>query len=349
MSLVTISRALMLLSFLLPFQVAGRGNHSAPDADVTEKTVRNAAPQPLQNQALAALNQGRIDDATSLLRAQIAANPHDAVAHQLLCRAFYSIEVADSAISECEAAVANAPTRGDNYVWLGRAYGLKASRANPIVAFRIARKVVANFEHAVALDPGNGPALSDLGEYYVSAPAIVGGGLDKAQQLSARILPVSATRAHRLLAMVAEKKSDFAAAEAEFKKAVDAQPSPDSYNDLAGYYQRQKSNDQCVATIQTAIRLNHAKDEGLVDSASILTEAGLLPQLAQQLLVSYLASAAKSDSAPAAKVHVHLGRLLLKSGDPAGARREYKAALALAFAFAPAQRALRALQPEPAQ
>lgn len=298
-----------------------------------------------QNQALVALNQGRVDDAAGLLRSQISANPHDAVAHQLLCRAFYSIEQADAAISECEAAVASAPSASDNYLWLGRAYGLKASHANPISAFRIAKKVVASFERAVALDPANGPALSDLGEFYVSAPSIVGGGLDKAQQLSTLVMTVSATRAHRLLAFIAEKKGDSATAESEFKKAVDAQSSPGSYNDLAAFYQRQKKKDQCVAAIQSAIRLDRAKDAALVDAASILTDANSSPQLAQQLLIAYLASPAKSDSAPAAKAHVQLGDLLLKSGNLAAARREYQSALALASAYLPARKALLPLQP----
>jgi tetratricopeptide (TPR) repeat protein len=295
------------------------------------------------------LNQGRVDDASVILRSRISADPHDALAHQLLCRAFYSIELEDAAIRECEAAVANASSVSDNYLWLGRAYGLKASRANPIAAFRLARKVVAAFERAVAFDPASAPALSDLGEFYVAAPSIVGGGLDKAQQLSARMMPASATKAHRLLASIAEKKGDIIAAEVEFKKAVDAQPSPETWVDLAAFYQRQKKNDQCVIAIQSAIRLDRAKDASLVDAASILTDADSSPQLAQQLLISYLASPAKSDAAPASKAHVQLGDLLRKSGDSDAARREYQSALALASAYAPAQKALHALQPSQAR
>jgi tetratricopeptide (TPR) repeat protein len=335
MSCIATLRAVLLLSPLLLFRVSARAemNLSAPS----------------QNPALAALNQGRVDDATRILRSQISTDPHNALAHQLLCRAFYSIEREDAAIPECEAAVANASSVSDNYLWLGRAYGLKASRANPVSAFRLARKVVAAFERAVQLDPASTPALSDLGEFYVSAPSLVGGGIDKAQQLSNRIMPVSATKAHRLLALIAEKKGDTSAAESEFKKAVQAQPSPESWVDLAAFYQRQKKNDQCVAAIQSAIRLDHAKDAALVDAASILTDANSSPQLAQQLLVAYLASPAKSDGAPAAKVHVQLGDLLLKSGDPTAAGREYQSALALASAYIPARKALHALQPSQAR
>lgn len=294
-------------------------------------------------QALAALNQGRIDDAIRLLQSQTNQNTHDALGHQLLCRAYYSIEIEDSAISECEAAVAEASSNSDNYLWLGRAYGLKASRANPVAAFRLARKVAAAFEQAAALNPTNASALSDLGEFYIAAPSLVGGGLDKAEKLSDRMMPISATKAHRILALIAEKRGDTAAAEAEFRKAVEAQPSPDSFIDLAAFYQRQKRNDQCVTAIQAALRLDHAKDAALVDAASILTDANRSPQLAQQLLTTYLASSAKSESAPAPKVHVQLGDMLLKSGDKAAARREFMAALALASSYAPAQKALNSL------
>lgn len=328
MSWVATLRAVLLFSSVLLFRASAWGDLS-----------------PSAAQGLAALNQGRIDDATRILRAQIAVEPYNALAHQLLCRTFYSIERDDAAIPECEAAVNDASSTSDNYLWLGRAYGLKASRANPISAFRLARKVVAAFERAVQLDPASTPALSDLGEFYVAAPSIVGGGLDKAQQLSVQMMPVSASKAHRLLGSIAEKKGDIETAEAEFKKAVDAQPSPESYVDLAAFYQRQKKNDACVSAVQAAIRRDRTKDAALVDAASILTDASLAPQLAQQLLVTYLASSAKTDGAPAPKVHLQLGNLALESGDRDGARREYQAALALASAYAPAQKALHALQP----
>lgn len=330
-------RAILLLLSLSLLRETAWGTPQPPPQD-----------QP-RNDALSALNQGRADDAVRVLRAQISSDPRNYAAHQLLCRVDYAIELEDAAISECEAAVADAPANSDNYLWLGRAYGLKALRANPVSAFRLARRVAAAFERAVQLDPANAAALSDLGEFYVGAPSIVGGGLDKAQQLATRTMPVSATRAHRLLALIAEKKGDPGTAEAEFRKAVDAQPSPESFVDLAAFYQRQKKSDQCVAAIQSAVRLDRAKDAALVDAASILTDAHRSPQLAQQLLISYLASPAKSDAAPAPRVHVQLGDLLLKSGDTSAARREYQDALALASAYIPARKALLALQPSQAR
>ena len=56
-----------------------------------------------------------------------------------------------------------------------------------------------------------------------------------------------------------------------------------------------------------------------------------------------LSSPAKSDDAPAFKVHVQLGELLAQQGDKAGANREYVAALALASNYAPARKAIQGL------
>jgi hypothetical protein len=71
----------------------------------------------------------------------------------------------------------------------------------------------------------------------------------------------------------------------------------------------------------------------LVDAASILTKARRAPDLAERCLRDYLASRAKSDAAPAFKVHLQLSRLLAARGDDAGAAQEKDAAAALAPDF----------------
>src|SRR5271156_6809937 len=102
-------------------------------------------------QAYAALQHGRVDDATAMLRAAIAAHPVDPEAHQLLCRAAYAQEQADTAVDECKLAAVQAPSSSDDQMWLGRALGLKAAHANPISAISLARQVLAAFERAVQL------------------------------------------------------------------------------------------------------------------------------------------------------------------------------------------------------
>jgi tetratricopeptide (TPR) repeat protein len=292
-------------------------------------------------QANTLLQQGRVDEATASLHEVLAAQPGDARAHQLLCRIYYAQEMTDSAIHECERAVSNAPASSDNQMWLGRAYGFKASHANPIAALNLAIKVRNAFERAVQLDPENIRAMSDLGEFYVAAPALIGGGLDKAQALAAKMQPHFPAQAHRLLALVAEKKKEDTVAETEFSNAVAAGKTPEAYIDLGQFYQRHHQPEKMLDALQSGIAADRRKGPALVDAAGILTDAHSSPELAQTLLRTYLASPAKTDDAPAFKVHVQLGELLAHNGDPAGAHREFATALTLASNYAPARKAMQ--------
>ena len=293
------------------------------------------------SQANLLLQQGKVDQASALLQQTLANQPDDALAHSLLCRVYYAQDMADAAVSECERAVQSAPNDSDNQMWMGRAYGLKAERSNPLVAFGYARKVHTAFERAVELDPSNVHAMNDLGEFYVGAPGIVGGGVDKAVNLAGRMRSRFPSESHRMLALVAEKKNDLATAEAEFKAAADVAKTPEAYVDLGHFYQRHHQPDKALAPLQAAIDADRRRDAALVDAASILTAANRSPDLAENVLRAYLTSSAKSDAAPAFKVHIQLGNLLASRGDAAGAHREYAAALALASHYAPARKALQ--------
>ena len=286
------------------------------------------------------LQEGRVDEAAASLRQLLTAQPNDALAHQLLCRVDYALEIADGAIHECELAVSSAPSSSDDQMWLGRAYGYKASHVNPISALPLAVKVRVAFERAVQLDPENIEAMSDLGEFYVAAPGLIGGGLDKAQALAARMQPHFPAQSHRLLALIAEKKKDSALAEAEFTKAIAAGKAPQAYINLGHFYQRHNQPDKMLDALKSAVNADREKGPSLVDAASILTDAHRSPELAENLLRAYLASPAKTDEAPAFKVHVQLGDLLTHRGDTAGANREYASAVALASNYAPARKAM---------
>jgi tetratricopeptide (TPR) repeat protein len=304
---------------------------AAAQAPADDRTLGADAP------AFHALQEGRVGDATNLLRVSLAANPADATAHQLLCRVFYAQDDAEPAIHECELASSaqNIPSAlaSDNHLWLGRAYGLKASHAGPIGGFTLARKVEASFSRAVELNPSNEAALNDLGEYDVAAPFIVGGGADKAHALADRMMPRFPAAAHHLLARLADSNNDVATAEAEFKRAVGVQGSPQAWIDLARFYQAHSRPDDTLSAIKSGLAADRTHGPVLVDAASILTEAHRAPDLAERCLRDYLGSRAKSDEAPAFKVHLQLSRLLAARGDSKAANLEIAAAAALAPAF----------------
>ena len=109
--------------------------------------------------------------------------------------------------------------------WLGRAYGRLAEGASFLTALGYAKKTVRAFERAVELDHSNLEALSDVFEYYLQAPGIVGGGLDKAEEIARRIAGLNEAEYHWASARLAEKRGNPVAAEQEFRAALLADPS----------------------------------------------------------------------------------------------------------------------------
>ncbi len=326
------ARCAPLLVLGVLFAGAASAQITLADIPSVDRAVSRNAP------AYQALQEGRVNDAAMLLHSSLADNPADGVAHQLLCRVFYAQNAADEAIHECELAVSSAAASkeqaSDNQLWLGRAYGMKARHAGAIGGFGLARKVQSCFARAVELNPDNVPALNDLGEYDVMAPFLVGGGTDKAQALAARMMPRYPGAAHLLLARIADANNDPKTAEAEFKQEVAVQRSAEAWVDLAQFYKAHSRPGDAVAAIKAGLTADRTHGPALVDAASILTATHREPELAERCLNNYLSSRAKSDAAPAFKVHLQLSRLLAARGDARDANREVAAAAALAPDFA---------------
>jgi len=288
--------------------------------------------------ALQALQEGRVEDAELQLRHALENNSGDAYAHQLLCRVYAAQDRTEEAVRECETAagVPNQSNRSssENQLWLGRVYGDKARHAGPIAGFKLARRVQAAFARAVELDPSNVAALNDLGEYYVEAPFVVGGGTDKARQLASSMLARFPAQAHLLLARIAAEDRDYPTAEAEFKQVITLQKSTQAWVDLAAFYQARGRRDEAVNVLKSAIAADRTHGPAIVDAASLLISMHREPELAERCLRLYLASSSKTDEAPAFKVHVELSRLLAARGSTGEAGQQMAAAAALAPVFA---------------
>ena len=285
---------------------------------------------------------GRVDDAITALHGQIAASPNDAVAHNLLCRAYFSLDEWDKGVSECEKAVSLAPNNGQFHLWLGRAYGEKAARSSFLAAASLARKVRSEFETAVHLSPKNVDAHSDLAEFYLEAPGIVGGGRDKAEQQANTLATLDPGAAHWVKARIAEKRGDYATADREYHETITASHgSASAWLNLGIFYKHRGQLDQMQEALQHVRSAPLDRPDALVDAADVLIQTQRNLPEAAQLLRSYLNSSSKVEQAPAFKVYYLLGMADEKLGETQDAANDYKSALAMAKNFRPAQQALQ--------
>lgn len=290
------------------------------------------------------LASGNVDKAVEVLRQQIARAPNDAEAHNLLCRAYFMTEEWDLGIPECERARNLAPEKGLYYLWLGRIYGEKADRVGFLSAAGLAKKVRNSFERAVELEPNSWEARTDLAEFYIEAPGIVGGGKDKALAEADRLVPLNPGMAHWVLARIAERNKDPAEAEREYRAAIAVtHGGARAWLDLAIFLRhsnRVEEMEQALRQLETAPA---DRAESLMDGASLLLRAGHDYALGVRLIRRYF-SIGTVEEGPAFKAHTYLGELLERQGDRRGAAAEYRAALDLYHNYDRAKDALKNLE-----
>jgi tetratricopeptide (TPR) repeat protein len=285
----------------------------------------------------ALLAQGRADQAIENLEQQIHSSP-TAEAYNLLCRAHFEIGAWDAGIPYCAKATSLEPGNGLYHMWLGRIYGEKADRAGFLSAAGLAKNVRTEFERAVELSPDNWEARTDLAEFYLEAPGIVGGGKDKARLQAEQLAPLNPAMAHWVNARLAQKNKDLVAAEREYRAAIESSHGgARAWLNLAGFYRRTnrfEEMEQALRSMESA-PLDHPG--ALVDGASILVRTGRDSDMAIRLLRRYIASSNTVEEAPVFWAQCLLGQMFEKQGDRRAAAEQYRAALTLAHDYRVAQ------------
>ncbi|MGH9511932.1 MAG: tetratricopeptide repeat protein [Terriglobales bacterium] len=303
--------------------------------------VIGAAPAFAADEASSLLAKGRVDEAIAVLQKEINASPNDAEAHNLLCRAYFSLGQWDRGIVACQKATSLEPNNSRYHLWLGRIYGEKADKSGFLTAAGLASKVRAEFEQAVRLNPNSIDARTDLAEFYLEAPGIVGGGRDKAEAQAQTLAGLDPAKAHWVNGRLDEKKKDFNSAEREYRAAIEAsRGSANSWLNLAIFFRHVGRLDDMEAAIQHAAAAQMDPTGAVMDAAELLIRTRRNVPESVRLLRQYLSSQATVEQAPAFKAHYLLGTALEQQGDKQAAASEYRAALSMAKDFSLAIQAL---------
>jgi len=314
----------------------------APAGLVAVLAVAAAEPgNPVLTQANAALQAGEADKALSLLASLPQGGDNIAEAENLQCRIQFTLGHWEAAIRACEQSIRLDGQNSESHMWLGRALGEKANTAMFLSAYSLGKRVLAEFQQAAKLNPRNAAALADLGEFYVEAPSVVGGGTSKAESVAEELERVEPARAQELRARIAEQHNDYAAAERAYKQAVAVSSHPAyEWSTLARFYNgrsRWTEMDSAIQSCQTAVERDPHAGVALYDAAGVLIANKREPALAAKMLESYLNGPGRSEEAPAFVAYVRLARLKQQLGDAVGAKQAQAAALALAHEYAAAQ------------
>ena len=182
----------------------------------------------------------------------------------------------------------------------------------------------------LGLNPRNVEALAALGEFYYSAPGVVGGGINKAESVAAQLDRIDPARAHELRGHIAEQRKDYGTSEREYKQAIAVSSHPAfQWITLASFYCSRKRWTEMESAIRSgenaAARDRHA-GVALYNGASLLCATNRDPVRAAKMLEEYLGGNDKTEEGPAFVAHIWLAGLKeqlgdLQGGEPGTSRR----------------------------
>ena len=225
-----------------------------------------------------------------------------AAAYELIGRCFYMLEDFKKASDALEKATAADPRNARAWDWLGKAFGKRAETSSFLTAPSYASKARQYFVRAVELDPHNLDAIDDLFEYYLEAPGLLGGGVDKAANLSEKVREQDPAKYHSMKARLAEKQKQLPQAEQFWRQAAQLAPSQvGRLVDLAKFFARQGRFSESEETFQRAAKIAPDNIQLKFEHAKAYIRAGRNREAARKLLEEYLKAPLTPDDPPRAE------------------------------------------------
>jgi tetratricopeptide (TPR) repeat protein len=259
------------------------------------KGIGPAAPPPPADRACdlakaeSRVAAGRSRQAREILAPCLASDASDARAVHLLGRTFLHDGDLERAIEELR--LATLLDRGNSryLLWLGRAYGRAARRANVLRQPELARKVKVAFEAAVKADPQDGEARFSLFLYELDAPGILGGSRRKAREQAQALTKIDPLRGRHALGLLAERSRDFEEAARQYERAeMEFPSSPAPLVWSARVAARRGDFPDSFALLERVLREHPTEISAAYELAKVALESGRNLPRARECLELYL-------------------------------------------------------------
>ena len=152
----------------------------------------------MSNPGIVALYEARYDDAKNAFLAQLKdpASKNEALIY--LSKIAMVQDDAEAAVEYIEQALALKPTNADEVALSGDAYCNLAQQSSMFAALKLAKKCIAQYEAAIALDEGHINALASAARFHQTAPGIAGGSSKKGEVLLEHLSTLSPEDANTL-------------------------------------------------------------------------------------------------------------------------------------------------------
>ena len=270
------------------------------------------------------LKDKRPAEAQAVLEQAIQSNPENIEAVELLGRVHLRLLDFSQAEACASKAIQLDPDRASAHCLMAMAASNQIQQADVFKKLSLSKTVLVEFSRALELDSRNREAQEGLFYFYFQAPAIVGGGLEKAAALAERSLKTDPAMGHAMKARLFAARKDPGNAQAEYHLAIAADPGYATLYNEVGYVELElKQVDMALDHFRKQVELEPDNANAHDSLGDGLMAKG---QLDEAISAYRRCLALAPDFAPAV---YHVGQVLERMGKIGEALAEYQRAAAM--------------------
>lgn len=264
--------------------------------------------QTLVEKSIKLFDEGRRAEAGRLFSQSVKDNPKNDTAYYYLGILAINSDY-DKAIGYLTKAISLKPEDAKYHFMLGNAYGVKAQKAGIFSKFGAAMDCLKEFRTASSLDPKYIDARRGLVEYYLQAPGIMGGSVDKAIAQSDTIMGLDPYAGYLTKASIYRYQKKKKEEEESYLRAITTSPGKtQAYWDLWRFYMGDKEDSKADQLLARALK-------AVKDKSDIYFWAGLYYVQENNLVKAKdLFDHALMEDSANAPVYYQLGKVALLSG-----------------------------------
>jgi cytochrome c-type biogenesis protein CcmH/NrfG len=241
-------------------------------------------------------------DYQAALKVLTPVEPKDGRTWELIGMSWFMQADYKRATDAFEHAIQMEPHNSEYVHCLGKAWGRRAESASPFMAPSYASRARQYFEQAVMLNPSNKEALNDLFDYCLQAPGFLGGGLNRAEVLVAKIEKLDPAEGHYARAQLLDKRKEFDAAEQQLRRAFELAPRQvGRVLDLAQYLSKRGRVQESEAAFAQAEKIAPNSPRLLYERAQTYIRDNRNLDQARELLKKYVSSTLTAEDPPREK------------------------------------------------
>ncbi len=167
------------------------------------------------DKAIKLLEAEKYEEAKTILEEIINKDDQNAGAYYYLGRTFMALRDYEEASDNFEESIDLNDKVADYHFWLGQAYASDARESSFFTQAILASKILDQFEKTVELDPDHIGGRIGMANFYMQAPGIMGGDIDKALEQGRKLVELDERRGRIIMANVYIEKEQLDSADAQ--------------------------------------------------------------------------------------------------------------------------------------